>query len=87
MIAIQTPHGSLLNIFQQKQEEQVPARYYPPSLMQDREFPQFVAYLRDSYHLEIDAESGRVGLPDENITIYQVDAPVTNKKENQKEAP
>lgn len=55
--------------------------------MQDREFPQFVAYLRDSYHLEIDAESGRVGLPDENITIYQVDAPVTNKKENQKEAP
>lgn len=65
----------------------MPARYYPPSLMQDREFPQFVAYLRDSYHLEIDAESGRVGLPDENITIYQVDAPVANKKENQKEAP
>jgi len=54
--------------------------------MQDREFPQFVQYLRDSYHLEIDAESGRQGLPDENITIYQVDAPVTGKKENSKEA-
>ena len=31
--------------------------------------------MKESYHLEIDAETGRSGLPDENIKIYQVDAP------------
>ena len=53
----------------------------------ERRKPIKVASLQHlMYHLEIDAESGRQGLPDENITIYQVDAPVSNKKENSKEA-
>lgn len=40
--------------------------------------------MRDSYHLEIDAETGRQGLADENIKIYQVDAPEIFKKRTQK---
>ena len=34
----------------------------------------------DLYTLEIDAESGRKGLPDEKITIYTVQAPESQRK-------
>ena len=40
--------------------------------------------MKNSYHLEIDAETGRQGLADENIKIYQVDAPDRVKKRNQR---
>ena len=35
---------------------------------------------KDTYHLEIDAETGREGLPPENIKIYRVDAPDVSKR-------
>lgn len=40
--------------------------------------------VQESYHIEIDAETGREGQADENIKIYQVDAPDSFKKRNQK---
>lgn len=39
--------------------------------------------LKDFYHLEIDAETGRRGQSDENIKIYQVDAPDRYRKRPQ----
>jgi hypothetical protein len=41
-----------------------------------------VPEMKNSYHLEIDAETGRRGMADENIKIYQVDAPDRVKKKN-----
>jgi hypothetical protein len=38
---------------------------------------------KDTYHLEIDAETGREGLPPENIKIYRVDAPDVSKRAQQ----
>ena len=71
VIAIQTPHGSHLNIFHQKKAEQPLSRLNPGAPDQ---YSQAEA-TKDSYHLEIDAETGRQGMADENIKIYQVDAP------------
>ena len=34
------------------------------------DYNQAADTLKDSYHLEIDAETGRQGLADENIKIY-----------------
>ena len=42
--------------------------------------------IKETYHLEIDAETGRQGLADENIKIYQVDAPNPNRRRGQKSA-
>ena len=71
VIAIQTPHGSHLNIFHQKKAEQPLSRLNAA----DYSANSHAEEMKESYHLEIDAETGRQGLPDENIKIYQVDAP------------
>lgn len=78
MIAIQTPHGSHLNIFHQKKAEQHMAQLHQSGIRHN----DSTEPMKDSYHLEIDAETGRAGLADENIKIYQVDAPDRFKKQN-----
>ena len=55
VIAIQTPHGSHLNIFHQKKAEQQLSRLNPSG--QDYSTPSEA--MKNSYHLEIDAETGR----------------------------
>ena len=55
VIAIQTPHGSHLNIFHQKKAEQQLSRLNPSG--QDYSTPS--QDMKNSYHLEIDAETGR----------------------------
>jgi len=75
VIAIQTPHGSHLNIYHQRKAEQPLNR-----VGADGNCHSHAEVLRDTYHLEIDAETGREGLPSEHIKIYQVDAPDQAKK-------
>ena len=55
VIAIQTPHGSHLNIFHQKKSEQPAMSRLNPGAP---DFNQGEP-LKDTYHLEIDAETGR----------------------------
>lgn len=63
VIAIQTPHGSHLNIYHQKKaESQVPRSR--------GDFNAHAEHMVDTYHLEIDAETGREAMPAENIKIY-----------------
>jgi hypothetical protein len=50
LIAIQTPHGSLLNIYKEEEPQ--------TDIRADKEFPGLVKYLRESYHLVINAEVG-----------------------------
>ena len=69
LLAIQTPHGSLLNIFQTKEPVQempqlgqdlfsnIKPATGNSSIIQDEEFSSMMAYLKERYHLVIDAES------------------------------
>jgi hypothetical protein len=58
-----------LNIFHKKMAEQPLNRLHPTSLNPNDPYGQ-VADMKNSYHLEIDAETGRRGMADENIKIY-----------------
>lgn len=84
LLAIQTPHGSLLNIFQTKE----PVSSMPSlgtaelsqlkmqgALVQEEEYSELMGYLKERYHLVIDAESAQknkagTGSTDEPITVY-----------------
>lgn len=63
VIAIQTPLNTFLGIS------------YEPAKKVGKVNGKYVEPAKDLYHLEIDAETGRNGLPDEKITIYSVEAP------------
>ena len=55
------------------------SRLHPSSLNPNDPNGQ-VDDMKNSYHLEIDAETGRHGMADEKIKIYKVDAPDRVKK-------
>jgi len=61
--------------------EQPVSRMHASGLGQHDQYGH-VPEMKNSYHLEIDAETGRRGMADENIKIYQVDAPDRVKKKN-----
>lgn len=42
-------------------------------IAQDPEYPQMISYLKERYHLVIDAEAGREGQPEQPITVYQIE--------------
>ena len=65
LIAIQTPHGSLLNIFQEKE----PGPDMGGDIRHDKEYPGLMQYLRESYHLVINAETDQTAC-DEQITVF-----------------
>ena len=72
VIAIQTPHRSLIKVQKERRKTMDCERIFDSQIEPD--------YNLDLYTLEIDAETGRQDLPDEKITIYQVEAPDQVKK-------